>query len=536
MGMKTTSIPLAQPLFRGNRRLRVALVGLPGAGTSTLLRAQEGDIDIGLDQAHVSRSLDAADVLIQVVDATDLERHLELTLALQRLGRPLVLALNKIDLVRSRGLHIGTNALSRGLRAPVVATVATLGHGIRELLAAAVAQARAPSIPGTDLSAAVLAQIACRPAGMHERRNWRYWLDELFLSPRLGLVGSVAVFAAVLFVVFDVSARIDAVTTAPLAQWVSSWTPHTAVEVVLRAIADGLVGLVGIVVPYMIPLVLLLVALEQAGIMARIGFAADRFFHRVGLHGDMAMALLLGLGCNVPALCAIGTGVRRRERTIASLLITFVPCSARSAIILAVAGKYLGAGGVLAVFAVAALVIVVIGRLLHAAPKDATPAHIQDIPPYAWPGAKALAAETWLRTRDILTIVTPLLVGGSVLLALLEHFGGAAIVNALLSPLTSTWLGLPAVLGVPLLFGVLRKELSLAMIYQALGGFDIGAHLDRAQIFTFLVFLTLYVPCLSTFAVMAKSLGTRQATYSVGLSVGVALAVSGAARLVLAQL
>jgi ferrous iron transport protein B len=105
--------------------------------------------------------------------------------------------------------------------------------------------------------------------------------------------------------------------------------------------------------------------------------------------------------------------------------------------------------------------------------------------------------------------------------------------NALLSPLTSTWLGLPVVLGVPLLFGVLRKELSLAMIYQALGDFDVSAHLDDVQIFTFLLFLTLYVPCVSAFAVLAKNLGARQATYSVGLSIGVALAVSGAARVVL---
>jgi len=283
----------------------------------------------------------------------------------------------------------------------------------------------------------------------------------------------------------------------------------------------------------MIPLVLLLVALEQAGVMARIAFAADRFFHRVGLHGDVALPLLLGLGCNVPALCAIGSSARGRSRTVASMLVTFVPCSARSAIILAVAGKYLGPWGVLAVFAVAALVIVVLGRFLQREAAGGLPGHIQDIPPYARPRARALARETWLRTRDILTIVTPLLVGGSVVLALLDHFGGASIVNALLAPLTSGWLGLPAVLGVPLLFGVLRKELSLAMIYQALGGFDVGAYLDRVQIFTFLVFLTLYVPCVSAFAVLAKNLGARQAAYSVALSLGAALAASGAARVLL---
>jgi Fe2+ transport system protein B len=549
--MKAVVIPLRQPLRRGERRLRIALVGLRGAGAHAIFQAIEGtrrepnecDVDIGLDQARVALvivpsadalpDLGGADVVVQVVDATDLERHLALTLALQRLGAPLVVAVNKMDAARAQGLHIAAKVLSRCLQAPVVGTIGTMGYRIRDLFAAAVEQAgRGPSAV-TEMTARVLAEIAARPAGVRSRHDWRFWLDELLLSRRFGLVGSAAVFGTVLFVVFDLSARIDAFTTAPLAQWVSSWTPQTTGDVILRAVADGLVGLVGIVVPYMIPLVLLLVALEQAGIMARVAFAADRFFHSVGLHGDVALPLLLGLGCNVPALSAIGTGTRGRSRTVASVLATFVPCSARSAIILAVAGKYLGAWGVLAVFGFCALVIVILGRFLQRKAAGGLPGHIQDIPPYARPRARALVRETWLRTRDILTIVTPLLVGGSVVLALLDHFGGASMVNAVLAPLTTGWLGLPAVLGVPLLFGVLRKELSLAMIYQALGGFDISAYLDRVQIFTFLVFLTLYVPCVSAFAVLAKNLGMRQAVYAAGLSFGVALAASGAARLLL---
>jgi ferrous iron transport protein B len=86
------------------------------------------------------------------------------------------------------------------------------------------------------------------------------------------------------------------------------------------------------------------------------------------------------------------------------------------------------------------------------------------------------------------------------------------------------------VLGVPILFGVLRKELSLLMIYQALGSFDVGNYLDQVQIMTFLLFLTFYVPCVSTFAVMLKTIGRREALFSVALSVGVALLVSGIAR------
>ena len=672
--VKTTTIPVRRPLFRGDRRLRIALVGLPGCGKSTLFRAvastsvrtgeltgtrrayDECAVEIGFDEARVIdlpslrslRDLETGDratlkyllwgderppvsahepqgppapfgppdVIVQVADATALERHLELTLELLQLGRPLVVALNKMDEARNKGLHIGSKVLSRRLGVPVMPTVAVMGQGIGELFAAAAESMRQgvcplPLPPSRHIAerlrplseplrapglgsafrvplhflvariaegdryfidelrqhfprqsaevlrlraaadralprplseelhadrhhrAATLAETATRPGGVRERRDWRYWLDELFLSPRWGLAGSAAVFAAVLFVVFDVSAWIDSVTSARLVQWASGWQPQSTAGVIGRAVADGLIGLIGIVVPYMIPLVLLLIALEQVGVMARIAFAVDRSFHRLGLHGGVAVPFLLGLGCNVPALSAIGTSTRGRERVVASLLVTFVPCSARSAIILALAGKYLGASGVLAIFLVAMGVIAVLGQVLRQRYPQSGPGQIQEIPPYALPRLHPMLREAWLRTRDILTIVTPLLVGGSIVLGLLNHFGADRVLNTLLTPITQWWLGLPVVLGVPILFGILRKELSLLMVFQALGSFEIDHYLGAVQIFTFLLFLTFYVPCVSTFAVMLKTIGRREAAFSVSLSVGVALLVSGAARFAL---
>jgi ferrous iron transport protein B len=129
-----------------------------------------------------------------------------------------------------------------------------------------------------------------------------------------------------------------------------------------------------------------------------------------------------------------------------------------------------------------------------------------------------------------------LLVGGSVVLALLAHFGADALINALLGPVTHVWLGLPVVLGVPILFGVLRKELSLLMIYQAFGSFEVDRFLDPIQLVTLLVFLTFYVPCISTFAVMLKTVGKREAAVSVGLSIAIALALGGAVRFTLLPL
>ncbi len=668
------SVPDPNTLFRGDNRLHIALVGMPNSGKSTLFDAvsstsiQTGEltgtgkaygesiIQIGFDEAslidlpsipslqhqrdddlvtlkyllwgderppvsvHESMEPPAPfappEVIIQVADATSLERHLELTLELCQLGRPVVLALNMMDEAGHKGLHINANTLSKQLGIPVIPVVALRGHGISALFAAAVAAVRAQTCPlpkpssphirdalkplagllnradlheafriphaflvmqlatdshyfqqemqqhfpallpeieqlraeasqalprplGQELhadshyQAANLFETATRLGAPHEGHGWRYWLDELFLHPQWGLLGSLAVFATVLFVVFEVSGWLDSMTAARLIDWAAEWQPDSFLGIVGHAVLDGLIGLIGIVIPFMLPLVLLLVFLEETGVMHRIAFVVDRGFHHIGLHGEVAVQMLLGLGCNVPAISAAAKSNSGRERLIASLLITFVPCSARSAIILALGGKYLGGLGVFAIFMLTIVVIAVMGKLLTRLYPHSGPGQVQEIPPYALPSWQTLLHKTWGQTRDILTIVTPLLVGGSVALALLGYMGADAFINTLFTPITGWWLGLPVALGVPILFGILRKELSLLMIYQALGTFEVSAHLDWVQITTFLIFLTFYIPCVATFAVMLKTLGRKMALFSVVLSVGTALLVSGVIRLLL---
>ncbi len=669
------TFPLHGPGLRGARRPRVAIVGRAGSGKCSIFRAasstvthherlagvgpayEECLVEVGIDQislvalpaldsfhqpdetsrvvlkyllwgdrwpaiarheAHQPASAFAApDVLLMVMDATQLERDLELAMELMQLGRPMVFALNRMDEARARHRFINVRALGTKLGAPVVPTVAHMGIGLADLFSAVVRVAReaghahaphpdCPISPHIEVQLRPIAAIAGQPevaaafavpaalltqqlaenddyfaqeleahfparhaelqgaraaadavlprpladeihADRHHRAalcfeavtrpggegmppRWQRWADELFLHPRWGFVGTLAVFALVLFFVFEVSAFLDSLTVARLIAWAEPWQPTDLAGVLGRAVLDGFIGLAGIVIPYMIPLVLLLVWLEESGIMHRVAFVVDSGFHRLGLHGGVALPFLMGLGCNVPALAATAAVTRGRDRTVAALLITFLPCSARSAILLAVGGKYLGGFGVFALFMLAPVVVSLVGKLLKRRYPETTPGMIQEIPDYAVPTLRALLANTWERSRDIVTIVLPLLVAGSVVLALLGHYGADAWINLALTPVTAWWLGLPTVLGVPILFGVLRKELSLLMVFQALGTQELAGVLDTTQIATFLVFLTFYVPCVSTFAMMLKLLGRRDALYSVVLSVGVALLAAAAVR------
>ncbi|MCX8085747.1 MAG: ferrous iron transporter B [Rhodocyclaceae bacterium] len=665
------TFPLAGPLLRGSRCPRVAILGQARAGKSAIFRAasstavrharlagigpayEECQVEVGLDQlslvdlpaletfhslspetavilkyllwgdcwpaiarheAHQPAAAFAApDVLLLVIDATALERDLELALELAQIGKPLVIALNRMDEARAKRLFINVRALSERLGAPVVPTVAHMGLGLAELFTAIVRAARerrAPTpqppspyiaqhlapiaelaaqaevaeafrAPTTFLAqqlaenddyfaaelrchfpqhhgallaareaadaalprplgeeihadrhhrAALLFEAVTRPGGGEITPRWQRLADELFLHPRWGFAGTLAIFALVLFFVFEVSSWLDALTVARLNAWAEAWQPSGLDGILLRAVADGLLGLMGIVIPYMIPLVLLLAFLEESGLMHRVAFVVDRGFHRLGLHGGVALPFLMGLGCNVPALAATAAVTHGRDRAVAALLITFLPCSARSAVILALGGKYLGGFGVFALFMLAPIVVSLVGKFLKHRYPETTPGIIQEIPPYALPTLRRLVWLTWERSRDIVTIVLPLLVAGSVVLALLAYFGLDAWINWLLAPVTSGWLGLPAELGVPILFGVLRKELSLLMVFQALGTQELAGVLDSTQIATFLAFLTFYVPCISTFAMMLKLLGRREAFFSVALSVSAALAVAAAVR------
>jgi ferrous iron transport protein B len=298
---------------------------------------------------------------------------------------------------------------------------------------------------------------------------------------------------------------------------------------ILTGTIQGISGGIAIVFPYLLPFLFGLGFLEDVGYLPRLAFLMDALMHRLGLHGKAIVPFILGYGCNVPAVMSTRMLEEKRDRFLAATLATLVPCAARLAVVFGLVAFYLGPQIALLIYLFNLLVIALTGKLLsHMMPED-TPGLILEIPVYRLPTFRTVAHKTWFRAKEFVVEAWPLLIIGSITLALLERIGITRWFNLVTKPLT--WvLGLPDAVGVPLIFGILRKELSLIMLRQALGVADFSDALSPAQMISFTVFIVFYVPCLGTLAALRRELGTRDTVLIALLTVVIAVVTAVLAR------
>jgi ferrous iron transport protein B len=225
----------------------------------------------------------------------------------------------------------------------------------------------------------------------------------------------------------------------------------------------------------------------------------------------------------------------RRDRIITTLLIPFVPCSARTTIILALVAFYLGPFWALGFYIFNIFLLGLLGRILTFFFKEPSPGLILEIPSLKIPSIKNMARKTFVQLRAFIKFAWPILIAGSVVLGLMQFFQLDKYVNLVLSPLVETALGLPEELGVTLVFGFLRKELSLVMMLQALGTSyqDLMNVITYQQLVIFVVFISFFIPCLSTVAIIWREIGRKIALLSVALNTTVAIVISLVMRLIL---
>jgi len=370
-----------------------------------------------------------------------------------------------------------------------------------------------------------------RPA----KRPFLHRLDDLLMHPYLGYLILGLVFLGFFFIVFSIGSPLEELVLGPFEQLRSflftNFGQGMAVSII-DGLLQGIGGGLGIVLPYFIPLLFLMGLLEDVGYLARVGFLMDVFMHRIGLHGKSISPFILAFGCNVPAIVSTRILESRRDKIITTLLIPFIPCSARTTIILALVAFYLGPWWALGFYLFHLLLVALIGRVLSFFFKEPSPGLILEIPELKIPSLKNIGKKTVFQLRSFLNFAWPILIVGSVVLALLQSLGIDRILNYGFSPLVVKGLGLPQELGVTLIFGFLRKELSMIMMIQALGTnyHQLMSVITPAQIVIFTLFVSLFIPCLSTVAMIWKELGRKIAFLSVALNLGVAVIFSFLAK------
>ena len=298
---------------------------------------------------------------------------------------------------------------------------------------------------------------------------------------------------------------------------------------------QGLAAGIAIVLPYLAPFLVGLGLLEDVGYLPRVAFLMDSLMHRIGLHGKAVVPFILGYGCNVPAVMSTRALEEPRDRYLAAALATLVPCAARIAVVFGLVAFYMGPWAALGLYLFNLVVIAVTGHALSRLMPEETPGMILEMPPYRAPTGRAVLNKTWFRVKEFCREALPVLIIGSIILATLQFYDLTAVFNTLVRPVT--WLlGLPAATGVPLIFGVLRKELSLLMLGQALGTTQFNTVLTPVQMYTYAVFVVFYIPCLATLSALRREIGSRGMVAIASLTVLIALAAALCARVVLTVL
>jgi len=564
------------------KKEKIEIVDLPGIYSLDGSSEEEILVRKFLEQA-------GADVIVAILDATKLERSLYLFLQVAEFSPRIIAVLNMIDEAEKQGLIIDVDTLSTRLGVPVLLTAASEGRDIDRILPLALGSSRVVSLEvpydhhieaalkslektmgtpryknllalqGTgedpmllDSAGAVAHEIELRhrmsvrqiiatnrhnlsrkiaaSAVSQGDRKKTYDLDRLLTRVFPGVPILCAILFFLLLSVFVIGSWMQEIIVQTFTAYII--VPFVALELppllerigfsVLVALEAGL----GIAFPFIFTFYVGLSLIEDTGYMTRAAFLADRAMHRLGLHGEAIIPMVIGFGCTVPAVMSLRILKTRREKTIAAFLISLVPCSARTVVIAGIVAAFVGIAWAFSIYLIVFVLIIITAVLLSRITPGEQFGMIVEMSALRRPQARLVLAKSWLRIKEFLFIALPLLIITSIALGLFQYFGLTDAFEQLVAPITVTLLGLPEYAATALLFGIFRKELAFETLAVLAGTADLGSVMTSAQLYTFAIVTVLFIPCISTIAVLYRELGARIAilisVYSVflGLLIG----------------
>lgn len=353
-------------------------------------------------------------------------------------------------------------------------------------------------------------------------------IDKWVMHPFFGYIIMAFIFFLFFWIIFKVGTPLENLLLKPfdIARGrIDSFLPDGILKVTIEGIFQGLAGGIAIAFPYILPLSFLITLLEDFGYLARAAFILDSFMHKIGLHGKSVPPFILGYGCNVPAILSTRIIESYRDRVVTSLLIPFIPCSARITVITALTTAFLGPFHAFLIYFLSIIIIAIVGKITLLLTKTPSEGLLLEIPSYKFPSLRMVLLKTFFYIRSFLFFAVPILIVSSAILSLLDNYGASDIINSAISPFMRDILGLPEKLGTTLIFGIFRKELTLIMLLQALGisYSQIPSYLSPSQIMTFTVFIAFYIPCIATISAIWKEMNWKIGVLSIILSTVVAI-------------
>ncbi len=481
-------------------------------------------------------------VIVNVVDSTNLERNLNLTLQLLSTKFPVLILLNFWDETKHKGITIDSNNLSKLLKVPVIPTVAITGYGIQELREK-VGKAK-PSefkIKEKDIWNFIGKIIKEVQIIEHHHHTFPQILEEISTHPVLGIFFAGVILFLSFVIIRLIGEGLIALVFTPIFE--NLWAPvllklsaflgngNLLHKILIGELIEGKIdfyqsfGLlstgffipIAAVLPYIISFYFVLSILEDTGYLPRLAVLVDRLMHQIGIHGMGIIPMFLAFGCNVPGVLATRIMETRRERLIAATVMSIsIPCMAQTAMIFGLLGKY-GFKGIVPVFVTLFLVWLLTGKIMARYVTGESPEIFTEIPPYRIPHFQVLLKKVWLRVGWFLREALPFVLIGVLVVNLFYIFGFINFVSKTFGGLLTKILGIPAEAIAALFIGFLRKDVAIGML-APLG-------LSMGQLITASVVLTMYFPCVATFVVLFKELGFWDALKSSAIMISSAVFV-----------
>lgn len=304
-------------------------------------------------------------------------------------------------------------------------------------------------------------------------------------------------------------------------------------EFIWNGLLGGIFSVISIALPFLIPLFIILAMMEDSGYLARVAFVMDGLLHRIGLHGKAFIPILLGYSCNVPACIGCRIMETNRDKLLSIFAVTLIPCAATTVVILGLVGTFVGIEWVIALYAFNILLLAALVRIVGSLMPEKSTGLIMEMPPLRRPSLKIVLRQSWFRAKDFVYIAIPLLIVVGLILGAVQYFDWLDEISEAMSPITVGWLGLPAFAGILLIFGILRKELTLVMLGSVAGTLDFASVMTDLQMIVFTLVVMIYIPCVATIGALIREIGIRKAAMITAFEIGLAILIGGIAFRVL---